>query len=87
MSDDVAELLKSGKAEVFGADSALIYQIAQTLAGAKVVSGEFNVVRIAAAVPKDRSASGNAEIVAEAKRAGVIQKIEQHNLKGLRVAN
>jgi polar amino acid transport system substrate-binding protein len=91
MSTDVAELLKSGKAEVFGADSVLIHQVAQALAGAKIVSGEFNAVRIAAAVPKDRSALARdmlAEIVAEAKRAGVIQKaIEQQGLKGLRVAD
>lgn len=90
MAADIAELLKSGKADVFGADAPTIYRAAQALAGAKVVSGEFNVVRIAAALPKGRSEAAKAElakILAEAKRAGVIQTaIEQQEVKGLRVA-
>jgi polar amino acid transport system substrate-binding protein len=91
MATDVADLLRSGKADVFGADAPTIYGAAEALASAKVVSGEFNVVRIAAALPKGRpdSAKGRlAQIIAEAKQAGVIQKaIEQQEVKGLRVAD
>jgi polar amino acid transport system substrate-binding protein len=91
MAADVTDLLESDKADVFGADAPSIYRAAQALAGAKVVSGEFNVVRIAAALPKGRpeSAKGKlAQIIVEAKRAGVIQKaIEQQEVKGLRVAD
>jgi polar amino acid transport system substrate-binding protein len=90
ISADVADLLKSGKADVFGADSGVSYPAAETLAGAKIVSGAFNTVRVAAAVPKGRSDPVQkklGDLVGEAKRTGVVQKaIDQQNLKGVRVA-
>jgi polar amino acid transport system substrate-binding protein len=52
---DAAELLRSGKADVFGADSGVGYPAAEALPGARIVPGAFAMVRVAAALPKGRS--------------------------------
>jgi ABC-type amino acid transport substrate-binding protein len=87
---DAAELLRSGKADVFGADSGVGYPAAQGLPGAKIVPGAFATVRVAAALPKGHSASAQAAlatIVDEAKETGVVEKaIEAKSLKGVNVA-
>ena len=88
---DAIEMLRGGKADVFGADSGLIDSIAGGYPGAKIVAGAFNTVRVAVALPKGRSSAAQAklvEIVNEAKQAGVVQKaIEQAGLRnGVRVA-
>ena len=88
---DAIEMLRGGKADVFGADSGLIDSIAGGYPGAKTVAGAFNTVRAAVALPKGRSSAAQAklvEIVNEAKQAGVVQKaIEQAGLRnGVRVA-
>ena len=88
---DAAELLRSGKVDVFGADSGVGYPIAEALPGAKVVPGAFAMVRVAAALPKDRSAAAQAALailVDEAKQSGVVQSaIEAKGLKGVTVAS
>src|SRR5262249_23712416 len=74
---DAIEMLRSGKADVFGADSGLIGSIAGGYPGAKIVPGAFNTVRVAVALPKGRSSAAQAkldEIVKEAKQTGVVQK-------------
>ncbi|MGY3446077.1 MULTISPECIES: type 2 periplasmic-binding domain-containing protein [unclassified Bradyrhizobium] len=87
---DAAELLRSGKADVFGADSGVGYPAANALPGAKIVPGAFAMVRVAAALPKDRSAEVQAALAAlvdEAKRTGVVQRaIDATGLKGVNVA-
>jgi ABC-type amino acid transport substrate-binding protein len=88
---DAIELLRNGKADVFGADSGLIDSIVDGYPGAKVVPGAFNTVRVAVALPKGKSAAALArlvEILNEAKRTGAVQKaIEQAGLRsGIRVA-
>ena len=88
---DAAELLRSGKADVFGADFGLIDAIVGSYPEAKIVPGAFNTVRAAVALPKGRSTAALAkliEIVNEAKRTGVVEKaIQQAGLrKGVRVA-
>jgi polar amino acid transport system substrate-binding protein len=88
---DAIEMLRSGRSDVFGADSGLIDAIAAGYSGANVVPGAFNTVRAAVALPKGRSPEAQAklaEILSEAKRTGVIQKaIDQAGLKsGVRVA-
>jgi polar amino acid transport system substrate-binding protein len=87
---DAAELLRSDKADVFGADSGVGYPAADALPGAKVVPGAFALVRVAAALPKGRSAAAQAllaMLVDEAKQSGVVQKaIEAKGLKGVNVA-
>jgi polar amino acid transport system substrate-binding protein len=68
---DAIELLRSGQADVFGADSGLIDSIVGGYPGAKVVPGAFNTVRAAVALPKGRSAAALAKLVDilnEAKR-------------------
>jgi polar amino acid transport system substrate-binding protein len=89
---DAVDMLRSGRADVFGADSGLIDSISAVYPTAKTVPGAFNVVRAAVALPKGRSSAAQArlgEILAEAKRTGVVQRaIEQAGLKsGVRVAS
>lgn len=88
---DAIEMLRDGKADVFGADSGLIDSIASGYPDAKIVPGAFNTVRAAVALPKGRSNAAQvrlAEILMQAKRSGIVQKaIEQAGLKrGVRVA-
>jgi polar amino acid transport system substrate-binding protein len=87
---DAAEMLRSGKADVFGADSGVGYPAAEALPGAKVVPGAFAKVRVAAALPRGRSAVAKAALatlVDEAKQSGVVQKaIDAKDLKGVNVA-
>jgi polar amino acid transport system substrate-binding protein len=87
---DAAELLRSGKADVFGADSGVGYPAADALPGARIVPGAFAMVRVAAALPKGRSVEALAalsSLVDEAKRIDVVQKaIQAKNLKGVNVA-
>src|SRR5712671_707604 len=71
---DAAELLRSGKADVFGADSGVGYPAAGDLPGAKIVPGAFARVRVAAALPKGRSAAAQAALATlleEATQTGV----------------
>jgi polar amino acid transport system substrate-binding protein len=90
IATDAAELLRSGKADVFGADSGVGYPTAAALPGAKIVPGAFAMVRVAAALPKGRSAAAQtalAKLVDEAKQSGVVQKaIDAKGLKGVNVA-
>ena len=66
---DAADLLRSGKANVFGADSGVGYPAAEALSGAKIVPGAFGTVLVAAALP-----TLFATLVGEAKQMGVVQK-------------
>jgi hypothetical protein len=90
ISADAVELLRSGRADAFGADSGVGYPAAESLPGASIVPGTFNVVRVAVALPKGRSPEAQAkiaEIVSEAKRNGIVQKaIDAAGLKGVHVA-
>jgi len=87
---DAADLLRSGKANVFGADSGVGYPAAQALPGAKIVPGAFGTVLVTAAMPKGRSPAAQAllaTLVDEAKQTGVVQKaIDAKGLKGVSVA-
>jgi len=87
---DAAEMLRTGKADVFGADSGVGYPAAQAVPGAKMVPGVFGTVRVAAALPKGRSSQVLDQLeglMAKAKRAGVVQRaIEANKLKGVNVA-
>ena len=87
---DAADLLRSGKPDVFGADSGVGYPAAEALPGAKIVPGAFATVRVAAALPKGRSAAAQAALATfleEARQTGVVQKaIDAKGLKGVNVA-
>jgi ABC-type amino acid transport substrate-binding protein len=86
---DAADLLRSGKADVFGADSGVGYLAAAALPGAKIVPGAFALVRVAAALPKGRSVAAQtalSTILDEAKQTGVVQKaIDEKSLRGVNV--
>ena len=86
---DAADLLRSGKVNVFGADSGVGYPAAEALTGAKIVPGAFGTVLVAAALPKGCSPAAQAllaTLVDEAKQTGVVQKaIDAKNLKGVNV--
>jgi polar amino acid transport system substrate-binding protein len=86
---DAADLLRSGKANVFGADSGVGYPAAESLTGAKIVPGAFGTVLVAAALPKGRSPAAQAllaTLVDEARQTGVVQKaIDAKGLKGVNV--
>jgi polar amino acid transport system substrate-binding protein len=74
---DAAELLWSGKADVFGADAGVGYPAAKAVPGAKIVPGAFATVRVAAALPKGRSAAAQAALatlVKEAIDTGVVDQ-------------
>jgi polar amino acid transport system substrate-binding protein len=87
---DAADLLRSGKANVFGADSGVGYPVAEVVPNAKIVPGVFGTVLVAAALPKGRSAAAQAllaTLVDEAKQTGVVQEaIDAKGLKGVGVA-
>jgi polar amino acid transport system substrate-binding protein len=88
---DAIEMLHDGRADVFGADSGLIDAIASGYQSGKVVAGAFSTVHAAVALPKGLSAAAQArlnDIVAEAKRTGVVEKaIAQAGFgNGVRVA-
>lgn len=82
---DAADLLRSGKANVFGADSGVGYPVAEALPGA------FGTVLVAAALPKGRSPTAQAllaTLLDEAKQTGVVQRaIDAKGLKGVNVAS
>jgi polar amino acid transport system substrate-binding protein len=90
ISADADELLRSGKADVFGTDIGLGYPIADRLSGSTIVPGIFDVVRVAVALPKGRSSEAQAkiaEIINEAKRIGIVEgAIEAAGLRGVHVA-
>jgi polar amino acid transport system substrate-binding protein len=87
---DAADLLRSGKANVFGADSGVGYPAAEALPNAKIVPGAFGTVLVAMALPKGRSPAAQAllaTLVEEAKQTGIVQKaIDAKALKGVTVA-
>ena len=69
------EALRTGKADVWGANASNVQGIADSLPGAKVVPGAFTTVRFTVALPKGRSSAAQAEladIVGEAKKTGVV---------------
>jgi len=86
IATDAAELLRSGKADVFGADAGVGYPTAKALPGAKIVPGAFAMVRVAAALPKGRSAAAQgalATLVKEAIDTGVVD--QAFNARGPRL--
>lgn len=88
---DAIDMLRNGTVDGFGADSGLITAILRGYPEGKIVPGAFNIVRVAFALPKGRSAAALArlaELLAEAKRTGVVQNaIDEAGLKGgVRVA-
>jgi polar amino acid transport system substrate-binding protein len=86
--DNVVELLRDGKADLFATGTGIALDAAARLPGSKIV-GVFHKVSFAVAIPKGRSAAAQsrlATLVNEAKAAGVVTRaIEQAGLKGVHV--
>jgi polar amino acid transport system substrate-binding protein len=84
------DALRDGKADVYAASASNVYQTAERVRGAKIVTGSFTSDRYMVTLPKGRSSEARAkiaEIVSAAKKIGVVQKaIEQTGMKGVRVA-
>lgn len=84
------ELLRSGKVDVYGANTNNLLLVADRLPGAKLVPGAFLTVHFAVALPKERSSAAQdrlTQIVNDAKATGLVQRaIETAGLKGVRVA-
>jgi ABC-type amino acid transport substrate-binding protein len=90
ISADAANLLRSGTVDVFGADSGVGYPIAETLQGSHVLPGAFAIVRVAASLPKGRSAAAQdalAKFIDEARTTGIVKEaIDAKGLQGVTVA-
>jgi polar amino acid transport system substrate-binding protein len=85
------ELLRTGKVDVYGANTNNLALVAQRLPGATFVPGAFFIVHFAVAMPNRKSAAAQeslAVIVRAAAASGVLQTaIEKAGLKGVRVVN
>ena len=83
-------MLRTGKADLFGADSGVIYAAVTQLPGAKILPSVFSTIQQTMLLPTGKSSAVQAkfaELATEAKRTGVVQKaIEKRRLKGCRVA-
>ena len=86
--DNVIELLRDGKADLFATGTGIALDAAARLPGSRIV-GVFHKVSFAVAVPKGRSAAALGRLtilVNEAKAAGIVARaIEQAGLKGVHV--
>jgi len=89
--DAAIEVLRTGRADVYGSNGQFVYDVVQGLRGAKIVPGAFTTVHMAVAFSKSLSLIGQerlAQIVCEAKASGLVQKsIERAELKGVRAAS
>jgi polar amino acid transport system substrate-binding protein len=85
-----ADLLSTGKANVFATLTASALAIVEQVPGTKIIPGVFDTVGFAVAMPKGRSSAAQSrltQVVNEAKTAGIVQKaIDRSELKGIRVA-
>jgi polar amino acid transport system substrate-binding protein len=82
------EILATGKADVYGENLHLAHRIADTLPGAHVLPGRFNVVQMAIGVRKRAASALPAidELVIGMRSDGTVQKaIAESGLRGVRV--
>ena len=79
------EMLNSGKVDVFAANKANLYQLADKMPGSRVLDGRIGVDEVAIALPKDREA-GMAYLrkyIEEAKSDGIIKSaVQRAGLRG-----
>ncbi len=88
--EPAVEAFASGAADAYGENAHLLHDIMARLpAGARILDGRFDVVRMAIAVPKGRGAAGLDHLgrfVADAKGDGTVARaIERAGLRGVRV--
>jgi polar amino acid transport system substrate-binding protein len=86
-----ADELRTGKVDVWATGANNVPRLLDRLPGAKVVPGAFTSERQGVFLPKGKSSAAQkrvAEIIMEAKKAGMVQKtIKQLNLVGVRAAD
>ena len=79
------EMLKSGKADVFAANKANLFELSDKLPGSKVLDGRIGVDEVAIAVPKGRE-TGMAYVrkyIEDAKSEGLIKAaVQRAGLRG-----
>jgi polar amino acid transport system substrate-binding protein len=84
------EALRTGKVNVWAASASNVEQAVKQVPGTKLVPGAFTSDSSMVILPKGRSSTAQAkiaEIIAEAKKAGIVTKaIEQTGTKGVRAA-
>jgi polar amino acid transport system substrate-binding protein len=88
--DAGAEVLRTGKVHIWATGASNAPRLIDRVPGAKIIPGAFTSERHAAALPNGKSSAAQkrvAEIIREAKKAGMVQKtIKQLNLVGVRAA-
>ena len=72
---DAADLIKSGKVDVFAANKANLFAIADKLPGSRVLEGRFSVDRFALGLPKGREAGLTyvRKFIEDAKSEGLVK--------------
>ena len=87
--EDAIELLRNGKADVYGSGINTVRPLIEGLPGSRML-GAFNVVTFSVAARPALSAAAHAQLtqwVDEAKSAGIVERaLEQAGAKGARVA-
>lgn len=88
--ESAVQVLREGKADVYGSNGSFVYDIADQLPSARVIPGPFTTVPMAVAIAGGRPKAARdriSEIVNEAMRTGLVgQAIQRYRLKGVRVA-
>ena len=87
---NAVEALRAGTVDVWAANPVTLQEIEDALPGSGVIPGAWTTGRYAASLPQGRSDAARsklAELVNEAKRAGIVQgSIERAGFKGVSVA-
>src|SRR6266542_1009445 len=85
-----ADELRTGKVDVWATGASNVPRLLDRVPGAKMLPGAFTSERQGVFLPKGKSSAAQkrvAEIITEAKKAGMVQKtIKQLNLVGVRAA-
>ena len=88
--DGGADVLRTGKVDVWATSASNVPRLLDRVPGAKMLPDAFTSERQAVCLPKGKSSAAQkrvAEIVIEAKKAGMVQKtIKQLGLVGVRAA-
>jgi polar amino acid transport system substrate-binding protein len=87
---NAVESLRTGAVDVWAANPVTLQEIEDALPGSRVIPGAWTTGRYAASLPQGRSDAARsklAELVNEAKRAGIVRgSIERAGFKGVSVA-
>jgi polar amino acid transport system substrate-binding protein len=78
-------MLKSGKADVFAANKANLFELSDKMPGSRVLDGRIGVDEVAVAVPKDRESAMPylRQYIEDAKSEGLIKAaVERSGLRG-----